>query len=77
MDDSCCNLQPNCPDCMQDIADKGVRGAERLRQRLEAALALGKLAPAREAAELLAEPGAWRRMGAAAVAALDAALAAK
>ena len=62
---------------MQDVADTGVRGAERLRQRLAAALALGQLAPAREAAELLAEPVAWRRVGAAAVAALDAALAAK
>lgn len=77
MDGSCCNLQPDCPNCMQDVADTGVRGAERLRQRLEAALALGQLAPAHKAAELLAEPGAWRRVGAAAVAALDAPLAAK
>ena len=71
------SLQPSCPDCLQDIVDRGVRGAERLRQRLEAALMLGQLAPAREAAELLAEPVVWRRVGAAAVTVLDAALAAK
>ena len=62
---------------MQDVVDMGAREAERLRQRLAAALALGQLAPARDAAELLDKPGAWRRVGAAAVAAMDAATAAR
>ena len=62
---------------MQDVVDMGAREAERLRQRLAAALELGQLAPARNAAELLDKPGAWRRVGAAAVAALDAATAAR
>ena len=54
-----------------------MRGEARLRQRLAAAVALGALGPALTTAELLDEPGAWREAGAAAVSALDVAMAAR
>ncbi|KAK9824992.1 hypothetical protein WJX81_005508 [Elliptochloris bilobata] len=62
---------------LKDSVETGAREEARLRQRLAAALALGKSGAALAAAKLLAGPAAWRQAGAAAVRVLDAATAAR